>query len=551
VTYRIDCGNSLAHAAIVDDMHSGGLLNFRAPAQGNPGTPALQNKMNVQPEIPALSLRVLLVEDDPDDAELVRAELEDQFPRCAVQQVETRAEFDAALARGDWDVIVSDVHLPDFSAREALEALKASACEVPLVLLSGYIGEEAAAALIKAGAADFVAKSNLRSLPGVISRCLREAQVLRERAAAQRALAASEARYRGLFEVLPVAMLMVDREGIIVLANAEAERLFGLGRAELVGRTARTLVPRDRRGCLPQLWEEIHESRETRRFGTERALSAQRSDGTLAPVEIALSPVDTADGPMALASIVDISQRKQAEEEILSSREQLRELTEHLNRAKEEERASIAREIHDELGRLLTAAKIELSTIAQQLPPGRLDLVTEAGSVEALLDQAMDTSRRISRRLRPAILDYGIVAALDWQARDFSKRTGIACQLVADTEDIELEPERATAVFRIAQESLTNVARHADAAHVSFELTTGPGERITLRIADDGRGITKRDLAKIGSFGIRSMRERAEFLGGELTIGAAPEGGAEVKLSIMGTRAAPEPAAAIELWEET
>ncbi|MCC7485325.1 MAG: PAS domain S-box protein [Burkholderiales bacterium] len=500
------------------------------------------------PDLPQATLRVLLVEDDADDAELVRAELEDQLGACALHQVETRRDFEEALSGCGWDVIVSDVHLPGFSALEALYARDASGRDLPLVLLSGYIGEEAAAALIKAGAADFVAKSNLRSLPGVINRCLREAQVLRERAAAQAALAASEARYRGLVEMLPVAMLMVDRNGMIVLANAEAERLFDWPRAELVGRAARTLVPPELRDCLPPLWRAIHRDASTLRLGTGKTLMALRRDGALVPIEIALSPVDTADGPMALASVVDVSLRKRAEAEILSSREQLRELTAHLNRAKEEERAVIAREIHDELGGLLTGARIEVANMARELPPQRLDLVTAAGSVEALLDQALDITRRISRQLRPAILDYGIVAALDWQARDFSKRTGIGCQLDTDTEDVELEPERATAVFRIAQEALTNVARHAGASRVRFEFATGPGNAFTLRIADDGSGITGEDIAKSGSFGIRSMRERAQFLGGELAIGAAPGGGTEVELRVAAQRGGIAPALAGELW---
>ena len=507
--------------------------------------------MELQAEISPSLLRVLLVEDDPDDGELVRAELEDQLGARVVHQVDSRGEFQSALERGGWDIVVSDVHLPHFSALEALETLRAASSDLPLVLLSGYIGEEAAAALIKAGAAAFVAKANLRSLPGVINRCLREAQVTRERAAAQRALAASEARYRGLFEVLPVAMLMVDEDGWVVLANAEAERLFMLPRTELVGRATRTLVPRELRPCLPQLWKSVHQvEAASRRIAMERSLTALRSDGTTVPVEIALSRVETADGPMALVSLADVSLRKQAEAEITRSREQLRELTEHLNRAKEEERASISREIHDELGRLLTAAKMEVSNLALQLPPDRLDLTSAASSVQAHLDQAMETSRRISRRLRPAILDYGIVAALDWQARDFSKRTGIACQLVSDVEDIELDPERATAVFRIAQETLTNVARHANARQVDFELTSGADGSIDLRIADNGCGITGEDLAKNGSFGIRIMRERAEFLGGELVIGSAPQGGAEVRLRLASSDRHARPAATADLWQE-
>jgi PAS domain S-box-containing protein len=242
----------------------------------------------------------------------------------------------------------------------------------------------------------------------------------------------------------------------------------------------------------------------------------------------------------------DITERKRAESEIVRSREQLRQLAEHFDRVKEEERASIAREIHDEMGGLLTAAKIELSGFAQFIPPERLDLFAGATTADALLDQAMDMSRRIARRLRPAILDYGIVAAIEWQARDFSRRLGIPCELIVETEEPELEPERATAVFRIFQESLTNVARHARATRVRVELDTNPDEGLTLRVADDGVGIDtgNGETSTTGTFGVLGMRERAKFLGGELTLARAREGGTEILLRLpLPDAAAHNPAA--------
>jgi signal transduction histidine kinase len=237
----------------------------------------------------------------------------------------------------------------------------------------------------------------------------------------------------------------------------------------------------------------------------------------------------------------DVSVRKRFELELLASRAQLRELSGHLDNAKEQERATIAREIHDELGALLTAAKIELATLANQLPPECAELAAAALSSEALIDQAMDMSRRIARSLRPAVLDQGIVAAIEWQAREFSKRMGIACEVAVETEDIDIDPQRSTAVFRVLQEALTNIAKHARARHVNVELEIPSGNQVVLRVLDDGVGIAAKDVRKPSSFGIRGMRERAESLGGALQVGPARGGGTEVSLMIPLSRStAPE-----------
>jgi len=307
--------------------------------------------------------------------------------------------------------------------------------------------------------------------------------------------------------------------------------LFGWQRESLVGTTLEQLVPGHGRAQRPQLARPRPVGAiERRTRGTREPLYAMRKDGAAVPIELGLTPVETADGRMTLASIINIAERKLAEAEILRTREQLRQLAGHLAGAKEQERASIAREIHDELGALLTAAKIEVTRLADLLPPERLDLTSIAGSVDELVDQAMDLGRRISRRLRPAVLDHGIVPALDWQARDFAKRLGVSCEFVADDEDVELEQEHATAVFRVFQEALTNIARHAHANRVRVELMTMDGPFVTLRVTDDGVGIRPGDAEKSSSFGIRSMRERANYLGGELRVETAPGGGTELTL---------------------
>jgi signal transduction histidine kinase len=316
--------------------------------------------------------------------------------------------------------------------------------------------------------------------------------------------------------------------------------MLDVAREELMAngaRFVRCLLPEDRDGFLAACRSACDGASA---FAWQGRIGCR--DGSVRWIDMRASLVTSEPGHALADGIInDVTRNMQAQAEILHSRERLRELSGHLDRAKEEERASIAREIHDELGVLLTAAKIELSTLAKQLPPGRLDLESACASADALIDQAMDMSRRISRRLRPVVLDYGIVAAIEWQARDFSKRLGIPCEMDSSVDYLELDPERSTAVFRIFQETLTNIARHARARGVRIELTEDLDGGLTLRIADDGCGIKPADFSKPGSFGLRSMVERATQMNGRVEIARLPEGGTEVSLHVPLARGAPVP----------
>jgi len=486
--------------------------------------------------------RVLLVEDDPDHAEVIAASL--GSPLAQVERVETREASTKALADGTWDIVISDFNLPRFSALEALEALRESGRPVPLIVVSGFVGEEAAAGLIKAGAADFTAKSNLQRLPAAIGRALREGKALRERQRTLQALAASEAKFKALVANLPGVVFRCDigpggPERWQFLSDP-CESMLDVAREELMAngaRFVRCLLPQDRDGFLAACGTACGGAST---FAWQGRIGCR--DGSVRWIDMRASLIASEPGHALADGIInDVTRNMQAQAEILHSREQLRELSGHLDRAKEEERASIAREIHDELGVLLTAAKIELSTLAKQLPPGRLDLESNFASADALIDQAMDMSRRISRRLRPVVLDYGIVAAIEWQARDFSKRLGIPCEMDSSVDYLELDPERSTAVFRIFQEALTNIARHAQARGVRIELTESLDGALTLRIADDGCGIEPADFSKPGSFGLRSMVERATNMNGRVEIARLPEGGTEVSLHVPLVGGAPVP----------
>jgi len=232
---------------------------------------------------------------------------------------------------------------------------------------------------------------------------------------------------------------------------------------------------------------------------------------------------------------LEIAERKRAEQELRGSRQRLRHFAARLQDVREEEKQKIAREIHDELGQVLTGLKIDLSWLSKKISSGltsperrpsakeTADLRKKLESMSGLLDSTMEIVRRISRELRPSVLEHlGLLGTLEWQAHEFETRTGITCTVSAGMQEVRLkDQDQALAVFRIFQEALTNVARHAEASEVKVGLKEVNGS-LVLNIADNGKGIEDVETACHKSVGLLGMRERAILLGGDFAIESAP-----------------------------
>jgi PAS domain S-box-containing protein len=226
-----------------------------------------------------------------------------------------------------------------------------------------------------------------------------------------------------------------------------------------------------------------------------------------------------------------IIERKLTFEELHESRQKLRNLTSHLQKLRESERTHIAREIHDIMGQSLTALKMDLSWIRNRMGGEEKAIIEKLGSTTALVDETIDTVRRIASELRPGLLDdLGLYAAIEWHAGDFQKRNDIACRVSGNTADLRLDEMISITIYRIFQESLTNIARHAHATQVEVSLMKH-GDSITLTVHDNGRGIEEKEISNPHSLGLIGIRERAYSCNGSIIISGARGSGTTVEAS--------------------
>jgi signal transduction histidine kinase len=244
----------------------------------------------------------------------------------------------------------------------------------------------------------------------------------------------------------------------------------------------------------------------------------------------------------ALRESADRRERQRAEDKLRRSLDQLRALTSYLQYVREEERTRIAREVHDELGQALTGLKLDMSWLAARLARNARPVQDKVKTMVDHIDETIQTVRRIATELRPGILDsLGLVAALEWQANEFQSRTGIPCHVVAAVDDSQLQQQFATVFFRIYQETLTNIIRHARATRVDVRLAEDSGA-LVLTVQDNGRGISEEEIANTRSIGLVGMRERAMLIGGEITLQGAPGKGTTMTLRVPLDRPPPAPA---------
>jgi PAS domain S-box-containing protein len=378
----------------------------------------------------------------------------------------------------------------------------------------------------------------LLAVTGLLTSALMEAVHRGRRAARQEAarLAETQDRYRLMVEcVEDYAIVMLDPHGIVVSSNEGAEKILGYGPVDILNRHyCRFFTNDDIQRRLPERDLETAAS-----WGRLEAEGWRlRQDGSAYWTASVITPVKDRSGRLCGFSLVmrDVTEAKSSREELTRSEQQLRSLASHLHTVRENERSRIAREIHDELGQELTCLKMDVAWL-QNNTTNQPELEEKVAAMRRSVEQSLQSVRRISAELRPRVLDeLGLAAAVEWHVQEFADRTGIHCVLPDPLADVTVDPERSTALYRILQEALTNVARHAGATRVDIDLREDD-EGLLLQVRDNGCGIPADQGTRL-SLGLFGMRERAIALGGRLTIDSSPGCGTIVRVRMPRKEAA-------------
>jgi len=348
---------------------------------------------------------------------------------------------------------------------------------------------------------------------------------------AEEELRLSEQKYRIIFENNPLPMFMLEypKRNFVAVNNAFINK-FGYSKTELEEMNIRQL----RRP------EEVHKSDEIEQLLEEKKQFRERmflrkKDGSDLLFDVQASEIIFEGKAVYLASTRDITELVKAEEALLQTNKQLRELTTHLQDIREEERKHISREIHDELGQHLTALKLNLSWIARKMTTQEEAIVAKIKSSLDLINGTIKTVRRLATELRPSMLDeLGLAEAIRWQTNEFSKRTGIAVDFETNVDECVFPPDISISFFRILQESLTNISRHAEASHVTSNLHFAD-RFLELEICDDGKGFHPGKVGEKKSLGLLGIKERVEMLHGEYQLSSEPMKGTKLTVKIPWT----------------
>jgi len=334
-------------------------------------------------------------------------------------------------------------------------------------------------------------------------------------------------RMRAVFELAPVAIWISDGERI-VFANRACVALFGASEREaLIGRSIYDLL-------APESCDPVRLTVAQALLGEAAAATVHeriaRLDGRLREVVLAIASLPDHGRTVVQMVITDVSERARENRELERSRRTLRSLSANMVQARENERQRIARELHDELGQRLTALKMELSSLgggaAGSAPAGRIEAMLE------MVDDTVATVRRIATELRPLMLDdLGLNAAVEWLANGWARRMGVKMTLHLGATDPAIDDAASIALYRMVQEALTNIARHARATEVCIEVQESSGE-LRLTVLDNGIGFDPASMFREGSHGLLGIRERALMLGGELEVGNSPRGGGRVTVRL-------------------
>jgi signal transduction histidine kinase len=499
--------------------------------------------------MPQTKLRVLFVEASQDDLQQTLSKLGDNQYLVEHQCVNDAEAMKTALLEYSWDIVLCSYNPPAFGGLEALSLMQSLNIELPFLFLSHNLREENIIRAIQAGAGDYIFKGNLNRLVPAIEHYLHEAVIRREHRQMLLDLKENQIRLHALISNLPgMAYQLIqtaNNEQSFPYVSEGSYALLGIHSKDLEKDPAlfiNMLHPDD----LGSYSKAMHDSAQKLTFVYWEGRIKSLPEGEIKWVSLRCSPRKMPQGLQWEGMIFNITERKLAEIEILRSQEQLRELSAHIQDVREQERLALAREVHDDMGSMLTAIKMDVAWLNSRLHSTDPALNAKIKDIESLVTKCASAASNISRNLRPGALDcFGIVAAIEVEANEFEQRSNITCILDTVDEGVLVTPNISITVFRIFQEALNNIMKHAHATKVKV-LIHNRTNSVNLTVSDNGLGLNETDRLKSRSFGLRGIQERVARFGGEVRISSKPGKGTTIAVSIpqaaieSGTSKAPQ-----------
>ncbi len=473
--------------------------------------------------------RVLVIDDSEVDAELLESRLRDHYPSLTdFKWLRESSELIEKVDQFRPDLVITDHHMPGYDVISTVAELRRRWPTLPVLVMSGLVGEEAATRVLKAGANDFLPKSRSERLALVIDRELAEARAAEIRASLQTELERQRRINQAIFDQAPTGMWMLSAQGDVIQSNRHGDRMLaGLtpaDRSVFLAASQWLASPEAAAGpvqaaAAPRQFRVRALAGEDRHFKCDAArLTAE--DGT------SIGLVVTA---------TDVTDEVLLRERLLRAQNRLRDLSINQTAWHERQLATVSRELHDNLGQVLSLLKLHLGTAARSdMPDGRRQL--ELNEALPLVDIALSRLREVCGDLRPSELsDFGLVPALRSMCAAASRASGVDASLAHDVADepglSRLDPGLQTALFRIAQQALTNALRHAQASVVQLSLSHHR-TTVELQVSDNGRGFNPEQTLSPSQQGLRGMRERMELLGGKFDLQSSGDLGTTVRASV-------------------
>lgn len=478
--------------------------------------------------------RVVVIDDSALDAELLEMRLFDHYPEMeSVLRLSGPEGLIERIAEHKPDLVITDYHMPGYDVVAMVSALRRQWPLLPVLVMSGLVGEEQAVAVLKAGANDFLPKSRSERLPMVITRELAEADAQHAQARLREELERQRRVNQAIVDQVPVGLWLLSPQGEVVRANRRAEQMLAGTNLQQRGFEGLTSWWSDTgEPIAPQDWpgRRALGQRET---VAPRLMRVRPQAGVERHFSVGAAPLLSDDGSTlgAVITALDMTDEVELQEKLRRAEAQMRHLSANQLDLHEREMAAVSRELHDNLGQVLSLLKLHLGSAAHpDTPPARRDL--EMGEALPLVDLALRRLREVCGELWPSELSaFGLGPALEALCAAAARAGGIVVDMTQHGEPFQLDSRLALGLFRVGQQAVTNALRHSGAATVQLALNWS-AEAVELSVADDGAGFDTLAARRPDQQGLRGMRERMELLGGTLAIESNLGEGSVVRASV-------------------